>query len=151
MGKGIYTYYKERLIEIGGNNKCLYLKGIARKSAYDLGRLFEGRSDKITEFIDFLWSGGKFPLTIISNEERESILHNLDFEEKAEKIRKNERNQLKNEEAARKKIDRLIGEEATKQIENEISRIKDLKREVEDFEKETGRYELYVGYPFVFG
>ena len=45
MAKGIYTYYKERLIEIGGNNKCLYLKSIVRKSAYDLGRLFEGRDE----------------------------------------------------------------------------------------------------------
>ena len=24
MGKSIYTHYRERLIEIGGNNKCLY-------------------------------------------------------------------------------------------------------------------------------
>jgi len=36
MGKSIYTYYKERLIEIGGKNKCLYLKNIVRKSAYDI-------------------------------------------------------------------------------------------------------------------
>ena len=37
MGKGIYTYYKERLIEIGGNNKCLYLRNVVRKGAYDIG------------------------------------------------------------------------------------------------------------------
>ena len=151
MGKGIYTYYKERLIEIGGNNKCLYLKGMTRKGAYDLGRLFEGRGDKIAEFIDFLWAGGKYPLSIISPAERESILANLSFEERVNKIRNDEKNNLKDENAAKKKIDRLISEAAAKEIEHEISRIKDLKREVEEFEKETGRYELYVGYPFVFG
>ena len=151
MRKGIYTYYKERLIEIGGNNKCLYLKGITKKSAYDLGRLFEGRGEKIADFIDFLWSGGKHPFPIICPEERESILTNLDYDERVEKIRNDEKNALKTEEATKKKIDRLISEAATKEIESEISRIKYLKREVEDFEKETGRYELYVGYPFVFG
>ena len=51
MGKGIYTYYKERLIEITGNNKCLYLKNVTKRSSYDIGRLFEGRDDKIAEFI----------------------------------------------------------------------------------------------------
>ena len=59
MGKGIYTYYKERLIEIGGKNKCLYLKNIVRKSAYDIGRIFEGREDKINELLSFLWSAGR--------------------------------------------------------------------------------------------
>ena len=59
MGKGIYTYYKERLIEIGGNNKCLYLKNVVRKSAYDIGRIFEGRDSKVSEFVDFLHSNKK--------------------------------------------------------------------------------------------
>ena len=95
MGKGIYTYYKERLVEIGGNNKCLYLKGITRRGAYDLGRIFEGRDDKISEFVDFLWSGGKFPLPVISTSEREAILRNLDYEEKAERIQNDKKNNLK--------------------------------------------------------
>ena len=89
MGKGIYTYYKERLIEIGGNNRCLYLKSVTRKSAYDLGRLFEGRDDKIYEFIDFLWSCGKFSLPIISAKEKSDILSNLDLSDKGVRIQKN--------------------------------------------------------------
>ena len=88
MGKGIYTYYKERLIEIGGNNKCLYLKNIARKSAYDLGGLFEGRDDKISDFVDFIWSGGKHSLTVISNKEKASILRNLDLADKSVRTQK---------------------------------------------------------------
>ena len=146
MGKGIYTYYKERLVEIGGNNKCLYLKNIARKSAYDLGRLFEGRDDKISDFVDFLWAGGKYPLTVISNKEKNSILRNLDIAEKAVKV-----NDTDSEEAMERKRERVRQNEAKRAIETEITRMKELKREVEEIEKETGRYELYIGYPFVFG
>ena len=151
MGKGIYTYYKERLIEIGGNNKCLYLKSIVRKGAYDLGRLFEGRDEKIAEFVDFLWSGGKFPLTLISNKEKVAILRNLDLQDKGAKIKADIESGIAVDESTVRKIERLQKEEATRAIESEINKIKELKREVEEFEKETGRYELYVGYPFVFG
>ena len=152
MGKGIYTYYKERLIEIGGNNKCLYLKNIVRKGAYDLGRLFEGRDGKTEEFIDFLWSGGKHPLTIISNKEKTDILRNLDASVKLTSRSKKVNEGLVNqEETAAKKADKAKLDEAARVIEAEIAQIKELKREVEEIEKETGRYELFIGYPFVFG
>ena len=151
MGKGIYTYYKERLIEIGGNNKCLYLRSIVRKSAYDLGALFEGRDEKISEFVDFLWSGGKFPISIISNKEKQAILRNLDNSNKGAKIQSDINSGLEVDEATLKKLERARREDAARIMENEINKLKDLKREVEEIEKETGRYELYVGYPFVFG
>ena len=77
MGKSIYTYYKERLIEIGGKNKCLYLKNIAKKSAYDIGRIFEGRERKISELLDFLWSAGKDPLTLLCHEEAHALAENI--------------------------------------------------------------------------
>ena len=131
MAKSIYTYYKERLIEIGGSNKCLYTKSISRKNCYDVGRLLEGRDAKVAELIDFLWSEKRFPLSLIDERERDEILENLG---------------LGAETLATKR-----GDAAKRAIENEISKIKDLKREVEEIEKETGRYELYIGYPFVFG
>ncbi len=152
MAKSLYTYYKERLIEIGGNNKCLYLKNIVRKSAYDIGRLFEGRDAKIREFVEFLWSGKNYPITLIGNAERKEIIGNLDIKvtdaaadeslpppmgEEAEKLRK--------------KKERAFKEAATRAYENEVAKLKELKREIEEIEKETGRYELYIGYPFVFG
>jgi len=107
MGKGIYTYYKERLIEIGGNNKCLYLKNITRKSAYDLGKIFEGRDDKVSEFIDFLWSGGKHPLTVISNKEKKHIIRNLDVSDKSAKIKKDMESGIPVDEATVKKLERM--------------------------------------------
>ena len=151
MGKGIYTYYKERLIEISGNNKCLYLKSI-RKGTYDIGRILEGRSDKVAEFIEFLWSGGKFPFTLIGAKEKKQITENLDISARIEK-RKLDTTALLGEELekANLKNERIKREEMGRAIELEVARIKDIKRDVEELEKETGRAELYIGYPFVFG
>ena len=143
MAKSIYTHYKERLIEIGGNNKCLFLKSIVRKSAYDIGRIFEGRDDKVAEFVDFLWTGRRFPLTLIGNSEKSAILANLSVKERTAAEDATD--------ADRKKVAKLNNEAKERAIENEITKLKELKREVEEIEKETGRYELYIGYPFVFG
>ena len=85
MAKSIYTYYKERLIEISGNNKCLYLKSIVRKGAYDIGRIFEGREEKIAEFNEFIFSQNKFPLTLISQREKRELLENLGANENIRK------------------------------------------------------------------
>ena len=74
MAKSIYTYYKERLIEISGSNKCLYLKSIVRKGAYDIGRLFEGREDKLAQFNEFIFSQNHLPLSLISMQERKELL-----------------------------------------------------------------------------
>ena len=74
MAKSIYTYYKERLIEISGSNKCLYLKSIVRKGAYDMGRIFEGREDKLAEFNEFIFTQNRFPLTLISQREKKDLL-----------------------------------------------------------------------------
>ena len=144
MGKGIYTYYKERLIEIGGNNKCLYLKNVSRRTSYDIGRIFEGRDEKVSRFVEFLWSDGKYPLPLINNEEKAEIVRNLESTKKG----KAGRDTVGEATEEAKEIRR---DEAKRLIEDEIEKIKELKREIEEIERETGRYELYVGYPFVFG
>ncbi len=143
MGKAIYTYYKERLIEIGGSNRCLYLKNISRKGVYDLGRIFEARDEKVADFIDFTKNARKLPLSIISKSERREILDNLSLYENIEKAYEKEPNQ--------KTALKLRKEAEERAIEREIKKLRELKREVEEIAKETGRYELYVGYPFVFG
>ena len=151
MGKGIYTYYKERLIEIGGNNRCLYLKNIVRKSSYDIGKILEGRDTKAAEFVEFLHSNKKYPLAVICNGEKKEIIQNLDITTKSEP-QKDDLPVLGEEaEKLAKKIEREKRNAQNRAIELEIAKLKDLKREIEEIEKETGRYELYIGYPFVFG
>ena len=140
VGKGIYTYYKNRLVEIGGGNKCLCLKNVLRKGAYDIGRIFTGREGKISELIDALWSGRSQPITLLSEKELSDIAANV-------KIPDEESEEADSEAKARtKKAATRI-----KMLEAEVARIKELRREVEELERETGRYELFVGYPFVFG
>ena len=152
MGKGIFTYYKERLIEIGGNNKCLYLKSIVRRSAYDLGRIFEGRDDKVNDFVEFLRSNKKYPLSIISNTEKNAILQNLEIRARpAATPKSNEEVPSEELEKQIKRAEKVLREAKNKAILQEIEKLKELKREIEEIEKETGRNELYIGYPFVFG
>ena len=152
MAKSIYTYYKERLIEISGNNKCLYLKSIVRKGAYDIGRIFEGREEKIAEFNEFIFSQNKFPLTLISQREKRELLENLGANENIRK-KSVDTSTLSEEEAKKAKLknEKIARDESAHAIEGEIGKLKELKREIEEIEKETGRYELYIGFPFVFG
>lgn len=150
MSKSIYTYYKERLIEIGGKNKCLYLKNIAKKNAYDIGRIFEGREDKVNELIKFLWSAGKEPLNLIRHEETYEIIGNLGMPDGSDG--EDERAETAEEyEKAQRRRKKKISSDQTRLIEAEVSKLKELKREVEEIERETGKNELYIGYPFVFG
>ena len=151
MGKGIFTYYKERLIEIGGNNKCLYLKNIVRRGAYDIGRIFEGRDNKVAEFVEFLWSKKKFPLSLIDTAEKKQILENIGVRAPLGRRVAADAAVDEAERKAALKRDRTEREAASRAYDAEIAALKDLKREVEEIEKETGRYELYIGYPFVFG
>ena len=151
MGKGIYTYYKERLIEIGGNNRCLYLKNVVRRGAYDIGKLFEGRDDKVAELVEFLWSKNKYPLTLISEDETKEIVKNLGLPARSKNAP--DTSEMTSEEAARaqEKHAKHTAADSARVVEGEIAKVKELKREIEEIEKETGRYELYIGYPFVFG
>ena len=151
MGKGIYTYYKERLVEIGGNNKCLYLKSVVRRGAYDIGKLFEGRDRKVAELVDFLWSNNKQPLTIISKSEERAIAENVGMPARSKQAPDTEGFSIDEAERAYKKFSKQRGDDIAKVLDGEIAKIKELKREIEEIEKETGRYELFIGYPFVFG
>jgi hypothetical protein len=136
MGKGIYTYYKERLIEIGGNNKCLYLKSVVRKNAYDIGRIFEGRDAKVGEFVDFLHSNKKYPLTLISASEKKDILQNLTVTAKSEPDPTAPPVLGEEAEKLKRKLDRERRAGEARAIENEITKLKDLKREIEEIERE---------------
>ena len=151
MGKGIYTYYKDRLVEISGKSKCLYLKSIVRKNAYDIGKLFHGRKDKVEEFTSFLWSDTSRPLTLISEDESGEIIKNIGLPSRSKKAPDVAGLSIPEAESLQKNFEKVKERDSQRIIENEIAKIVDLKREVDELEKETGRHELYIGYPFVFG
>lgn len=142
--KSIYTYYKERLIEISGKNRSLYLKNFNKKNGYDLGKILFEMPEKAGEFFDNLWKGKAVPLPIISKETKSAILKANKVDVKyPEKAFENDKEKLKYERQKR--------EYGKKVFEQEVQNLKSLKREIEEIERETGRYELYLCYPFVYG
>lgn len=152
MSKSIYTYYKERLVEIGGNNKCLYLKSIVRRGAYDIGRIFMGRDNKVDEFIKFLFGDtDRYTLTLLSRAESEEIARNVQSHQRRAKGGADTDLDTPTDAVTARRMERTKAEEALKALEAEVVKVKELHREADEIERERGRYELYIGYPFVFG
>ena len=150
--KSIYTYYKERLVEISGKNRSLYSKRISKKNSFDIGKLFEYDYESINELMDFLWRERKYSFSIIKKEDKQRIAKNLGLEQKfaksAERL-----NELSGKEKSSEalKLERQKREETKKALISQVNAVKSLKREIEEITKETGRNELFVGYPFVQG
>ena len=142
--KSIYTYYKERLIEISGRNRSLYLKNFNRKNGFDIGKILYENQEFAGEFLSNLWNGISEPFRIIGKNTKDSILKAGDFENRfPDKEFENEKEKAR--------YDRRKKESGKKLVEYECQSLRILKREIEEIEKETGRYELYLCYPFVFG
>ena len=80
--KSIYTYYKQRLVEISGKNRSLYSKKITKKNSFDIGKLFDGDYEAIASLVDFLWNGDRFSFNILSKEMTPRLLKNLGVEQK---------------------------------------------------------------------
>lgn len=150
--KSIYTYYKERLVEISGKNRSLYSRRISKKNSFDIGKLFELDYEAINELMDFLWREKKYSFSIIKKEDKARIAKNLGLEQKfaknAERL-----NELSGKEKSSEsfKLERQKREETKKALIAQVNAVRSLKREIDEIEKETGRYELFIGYPFVQG
>ena len=78
MAKKVYRGCKERLAEIYGHNKALFLHSVDNVRDYDIGRIFEARDDKVAQFVDFLFTKERYPLPLITNKEKQEIITNLD-------------------------------------------------------------------------
>ncbi len=151
--KSIYKYYKERLIEISGKNRSLYSRNINKKFSYDIGEILGKNKDDIEEFLTFLWKGKKSSFTLIKKENKEKLFETFNLESKIKPYLKDTKKQrgLDKERSEILRRERLKREEGKKIISAQVSSLRTLKREIEEFAKETGRYELFIGYPFVKG
>lgn len=150
--RAIYKFYKERLIEISGKNRSLYSKNISKKFSYDIGSVILDDSEKAKEFLDFIWKGKRRGFDLITKEIKDKLFSNLGLEKKLA-LKFNDQKEMSIEE---KRLDNLKRErqkreESKKALLGQVSALKTLKREIEEFAKETGRYEMFVGYPFVTG
>ncbi len=150
--KSIYKYYKERLIEISGKNRSLYSKNISKKYAYDIGALIGNDKDEMDEFFTFLWKGKRSSYVLIKKEAKERIYQAFNLDGKLKTLFKDTTTMSTDEKRLENlRRERLKREEGKKIISSQVSALKLLKREIEEFAKETGRYELFIGYPFVTG
>ena len=150
--KSVYKYYKERLIEISGKNRSLYSRNISKKYSYDIGTIIGKDKDEFQEFFSFLWKGKRSSYALIKKENKEKLYETFNLNSKITPLFKDMTNMSVEEKRSENlRRERLKREEGKKIITSQVSSLKLLKREIEEFAKETGRYELFVGYPFVTG
>ena len=146
--KKIYKYYKDRLIEISGKNRSLYAKKVSAAYSYDIGKILEGDNAEVNAFVDFLWTGKRLTYDLISKNHIKRLLSNLGRPKiEADKRKKN--GKQTDTETPTTATTTKADEKAL--IQSQVKSLKNIKRNIEDFERETGRYELFVGYPFVSG
>lgn len=148
--KKIYKYYKHRLVEISGKNRSLYSNRITNKFSFDVGRLLR-QSENAKNFVDFLWNGKKLEFDLLDSKSKNILYQNLEVEKKLAKYNFNVKTENGEQKIDNLKLERVKKLELKKSMIHEVNALKMLKRENEELEKETGRYELYVGYPFVEG
>ena len=121
----IYKKYKDRFIEISGKSRTLFTRSIIKKYSFDLGSILPYLDTD--SFYEFLWK----------QKDTFSLLN--------DKISKK----------IQKSSDKIANETNSDSVVPSPARIvtdlKYLKREVEEIQKETGKYDLYVGFPYVFG
>lgn len=148
----IYKYYKERLIEISGRNRSLYSKKISKKFSFDIGSIIANDKEQLQELLDFVWKGKRRGFTLIDKEMKDKLFVNLGGDKKLKATFADQTGMSVEEKRLDNlKRERQKREETKKLLLGQVSELKTLKREIEEFAKETGRYEMFVGYPFVTG
>lgn len=163
--KEILEKYSTRLVNISGRNRSLVMKKLYKKRAFDIMRLSEFDEEIDKELIKFLSTRSTKEMQVLedpfewyndqlkklkkenkkaSEEVIEKLKNTENFsDEKVKEVKQKFNNKFQEEdEKLRRKQEKLSGYS---------SGIKTLIREIKSTEKETGRYELYIGYPFVEG
>lgn len=164
--KEILGKYKDRLVNLSGKNRSLAMKKLYRKRAFDLYNLKEFNENIYGEIIQYINDETKNDYCIVNDysifftSERKSLdkvydekrkklkeyaktIENPDFNkdllDKKQKLEEKYKSDL---EKIEKKRDKLISYGQS---------LKALNKEISDIEKETGKRELYLAYPFVEG
>ena len=148
----IYKKYKERLVEISGKNRSLFSRRIGKQYAFDIGKILKKDIENTNLFMEFLMQGKRTGFTLIGKDNRPFLFDALNLKDKVEK-KYNDKTKMSSADAKNETLrrERLKKEEVKKAHLNQVNNLRQLKREVDEFAKETGRYELFVGYPFVQG
>ena len=166
--KEILYKYRERLINLSGRNRSLVSMTLPKKRAFDILKLSEIKEGIVEEIIQWLLTKSEKrllfledPYVVVNNKKEE-------LQKKFEEDKKQEVEKLKLENWDKVDFQQMclyIQDKLSITLEEELAKInaegekilefssslKSLYKEINDIYKETGRYELYIGYPFVEG
>ena len=164
--KEILGKYKDRLVNLSGKNRSLVMKKLYKKRAFDIYNLKEFNENIYKDILDYINDENKNKCCIVddysafySQEKskldkiyKEKVKQLAEYEKRIEdaefnkefldKKQRLEENYQKVSEKIEKKRDKLISYGQS---------LKALRKEINDIEKETGKRELYLAYPFVEG
>lgn len=164
----ILDKYKARLVNISSRNRSLVMRKIYKKNSFDLFSLNKFQKDIHNEIVEFLITRSlgkvsllpsqiKYEQQLVSKLKQEledkfwadlNIYFETPHSEEEIEAHKRELKESLDKEFNEKLI--TVKKEA-EDIPQVFSQLSYLYREINAIEKETGRYELYVGYPFVEG
>ena len=154
----IYSKYKERFIQISGNNRSIFVKGIVKKYNFDIGAIMENRNDT-DDLIEFLWHERRV-FSLINDKVVQKMLRQAAKSDSAAEIGEKLIPATEaGEEALAAELNIGVKKKRAakdlnpiqKIVSGQLNGLRYLKREVEEMEKETGLYDLYIGFPFVVG
>ena len=149
--KSIYTTYKERLIEISGKSRSIYSRKGTTRFSNDLVELFGCNEEIFKHFINNLWKGNEKPFDLLTPELIKKIYDDSGMDSSLKNDAKYQELLKKSPDEAKKYLSRMRNKEIKKIIDDTVRSFSQIKKEITDIARETGKYELYVGYPFVYG
>ena len=172
----ILKNYRERLINLSGRNRSLVLRKLYKKRSFDIHRLMEISEIDMEAFVSFLLGREGKSFKILEDpfklrqqkiralnrqvkEDEEKELSSLKVQiEKMSPLSESERAVFdKREDEIHRKYELFATEERerieamTQKVIRYANELNYLIREIQSVEKETGKYELFLGYPFVEG
>lgn len=149
--KSIYTIYKERLVEISGKSRSIFSKKGNTRFSCDIVELLGGNKELFDEFIELFWKNEAGSFSLISREHAKNVYESLNLEVKAKNDKEYIELAKNNVEEANKYLLKCKNRDLKEYVSTYVNVFSKLKKEIDDLERETGRYELYVGYPFLCG
>ena len=166
--KGILEKYKDRLINLNSRNRVLVSKKLPKKRAFDMYSITNINENICEEVVKYIISGkeSKFKILVdytnFYNDNKRLVEKEIKEELKKEidKIKNSEIEDSEKDIKIEKVKEIISGKEEKLLKELEIKKeklisysvsLKSLQKEIDDVYKETGRYELFIGYPFVEG